>query len=233
MKVGPDVALVAALIGDPARANILTALMGGQALTAGELAREAGITAQTASAHLARLQKGGLVVARRQGRNSYFALSGDDIAGVLEAIMGVAARTGHHRTRPGPREPALRTARVCYDHLAGDLGVELLDGLITRGVLVAHDDRLELQPGAEPFLAGLGIDLGTLRNGRRAICKGCLDWSVRRTHLAGALGAAFLDRFFKLGWAKRLPDSRAVQFTSGGLAAFRAALAPATPAGAA
>lgn len=213
MKVGPDIALVAALLGDPARANMLTALMAGQALTAGELAREAGVTPQTASSHLGRLEKGGLVTARKQGRHSYFALSGDDVAGVLEGLMSLAARTGHARTRPGPKEPALRHARVCYDHLAGDLGVRMLDSLVASGRLDA-----DLQPTAygEAFFTALGIDLAVLRAARRPLSKACLDWSVRRSHLAGALGAAVLGRLYALGWAKRVEGERVVAFTEAG-----------------
>lgn len=213
MKVGPDIALVAALLGDPARANMLTALMGGQALTAGELAREAGVTPQTASSHLSRLEKGGLVIGRRQGRHSYFTLSGDDVAGVLEGLMGLAARAGHARTRPGPREPALRHARVCYDHLAGDLGVAMLESMTARGLL---DADLAPTANGEAFFAALGIDLAPLRVGRRPLCKACLDWSVRRSHLAGSLGAAVLDRVYALGWAKRVEGQRVVAFTEAG-----------------
>lgn len=213
MKVGPDIALVAALLGDQARANMLTALMGGQALTAGELAREAGVTPQTASSHLSRLEKGGLVIGRRQGRHSYFTLSGDDVAGVLEGLMGLAARAGHARTRPGPREPALRHARVCYDHLAGDLGVAMLESMTARGLL---DADLAPTANGEAFFAALGIDLAPLRVGRRPLCKACLDWSVRRSHLAGSLGAAVLDRVYALGWAKRVEGQRVVAFTEAG-----------------
>jgi len=220
MKVGPDVALVAALLGDPARANMLTALMAGQALTAGELAREAGVSPQTASGHLARLESGGLITGRRQGRHAYFTLSGDDVAGVLEGLMGLAARTGHARTRPGPKEPALRRARVCYDHLAGDLGVAMLDSLIVRGLIVGDED-LTLTPEGEAFFAGFGIDLTPLARGRRPVCKRCLDWSVRRSHLAGGLGAAVLDRLFALGWAKRGAETRVVAFSASGERAFR------------
>lgn len=219
MKVGPDIALVAALLGDPARANMLTALMTGQALTAGELAREAGVSPQTASGHLARLESGGLIVGRRQGRHAYFALSGDDVAGVLEGLMGLAARTGHARTRPGPKEPALRRARVCYDHLAGDLGVAMLDSLVVRRRIVGDDD-LTLTPEGETFFTAFGVDLTLLGRGRRPVCKRCLDWSVRRSHLAGGLGAAVLDRIYGLGWARRVEGARIVSFTPSGLSAF-------------
>jgi DNA-binding transcriptional ArsR family regulator len=213
MKVGPDIALVAALLGDPARANMLTALLAGQALTAGELAREAGVTPQTASAHLSRLEKGGLIIGRKQGRHSYFALSGDDVAGVLEGLMSLAARAGHARTRPGPKEPALRRARVCYDHLAGELGVAMLDSLVASGRLDA-----DLQPTTygEAFFTALGVDLAALKAGRRPLCRACLDWSVRRSHLAGSLGAAVLDRLYALGWARRVEGERVVAFSEAG-----------------
>ncbi len=222
MKAGPDIALVAALLGDPARANMLTALIGGQALTAGELAREAGVTAQTASGHLAKLVAGGLVTVRRQGRHAYFALSGPDVAAVLESLMGLAARTGHARARPGPTEPALRRARICYDHLAGDLGVAMLDSLIAGGRITGGDD-LALTARGEAFIAGLGIEPAALAGGRRPVCRRCLDWSVRRSHLAGALGAALLARIYALGWARRVEGSRIVTFTPTGLKAFEAA----------
>src|SRR5688500_9964854 len=132
MKAGPNIAPVASLVGDPARANMLTALMAGQALTATELAQEAGITLPTASSHLAKLLAGGLLTVEKQGRHRYFRLAGPDVASMIETIIGVAARAGHLRTRTGPSEPALRQARVCYDHLAGDLGVQLYDSLVDR-----------------------------------------------------------------------------------------------------
>ena len=222
MKVGPDIALIAALLGDPARANMLTALLAGQALTAGELAREAGVTPQTASSHLSRLEKGGLVTGRKQGRHSYFALSGDDVAGVLEGLMSLAARTGHARARPGPKEPALRHARVCYDHLAGDLGVAMLEALVASGRL---DPGLQPTASGEAFLDDFGIDLALLRAGRRPVCKACLDWSVRRSHLAGSLGAALLARIYALGWAKRVEGERVVAFTAAGERVFGEAFA--------
>lgn len=224
MKAGPDIALVATLLGDPARANMLTALLGGQALTAGELAREAGVAPQTASGHLSRLEKGGIITVRRQGRHAYFALSGEDVAAVLEALMGLAARTGHARTRAGPREPALRRARVCYDHLAGDLGVAMFESLIAAGRIIGEDD-LVLTTAGEAFLAGLGIDAGALARGRRPVCKGCLDWSVRRRHLAGSLGAALLARIYAAGWARRVEGSRIVAFKPSGLKAFETTFA--------
>jgi DNA-binding transcriptional ArsR family regulator len=221
MKDGPDIATIASLLGDPGRANMLTALMGGQALTAGELAREAGVTAQTASSHLAKLQAASLLVGRKQGRHSYYTLSGDDVAGVIEALMGLAARTGHTRVRAGPKEPALRKARVCYDHLAGELAVSMLEHLVARGFVTEAGEDLSLTEAGRTFMQALGLDLAELGRSRRPLCKGCLDWSVRRTHLAGALGAALLSRFYALGWAGRETGTRLVTFTPRGLEAFR------------
>jgi DNA-binding transcriptional ArsR family regulator len=220
MKAGPDIAVIASLVGDPARANMLIALVTGQALTAGELAREAGVTAQTASSHLARLSAAGLIVARPQGRHRYFSLSGDDVAAVLEGLMGLAARTGHTRTRPGPADPALRRARACYDHLAGEMGVAMLDGLIARGQIAAGEAGMALTGAGEAFVAAFGIDPSGLGGSRRPVCKGCLDWSVRREHLAGALGAALLQRIYALGWASRTEGQRIVAFTRAGSRAF-------------
>jgi DNA-binding transcriptional ArsR family regulator len=220
VKTGPDIAPLAALLGDPARANMLTALLAGEALTAGELAREAGVTAQTASSHLSKLAQGGLVSERRQGRHAYFALAGADVAGLLEKLMSLAERTGHRRTRSGPAEPALRRARVCYDHLAGDLGVALFDGLLARRVLARRGDELALSRRGEAFIRDFGIDLDAAAAGRRALCKDCLDWSVRRSHLAGSLGAALLTRIYELGWARREKNSRIVTFSPPGLRAF-------------
>jgi DNA-binding transcriptional ArsR family regulator len=220
MKEGPDIALVAALIGDPARANMLTALLGGAALTAGELARHAGVTAQTASTHLARLREGGLISMRHQGRHRYFALTGGEVAQVLEGLIGLAARNGHARTRPGPRDPALRQARVCYDHLAGDMGVALLDGLVRQGVVT--DDAPALTERGRARMEAFGIDLAALARSRRPVCRACLDWSVRRSHLAGGLGAALLARFHELGWSHRVPGTRIVAFSAEGARNFAA-----------
>jgi DNA-binding transcriptional ArsR family regulator len=216
MKEGPDIALIGALIGDPARANMLTLLMSGRAHTASELAAEAGVTAQTASGHLGKLLDAGLLALRKQGRHKYFTLADDDVAHVLEAIMGLAARHGHDRTRAGPRDPAMRNARVCYDHLAGDMGVRIYDNLAVHG----HITGDFLTPQGTTFMTNFGVDVAALATQRRPLCKTCLDWSERRTHLAGALGAACLQRIYDLGWAKRLSGSRAVIFTPGGEQAF-------------
>lgn len=222
MKEGPDIALIGALIGDPARANMLTLLMSGRAHTASELAAEAGVTAQTASGHLGKLADAGLLALRKQGRHKYFTLADDDVAHVLEAIMGLAARRGHGRARVGPRDPMMRKARVCYDHLAGDMGVRVYDTLTERGHIMGGD----LTASGIAFMADFGVDVSALKARRRPLCRTCLDWSERRTHLAGALGAACLQRVYDLGWAKRLDDSRAVIFTAAGDQAFAAQFGP-------
>jgi len=216
MKEGPDIALLGALIGDPARANMLTALMSGKALTASELAAEAGVTVQTASTHLKKLEAAALLTQRKQGRHRYFTLADDDVGSVLEALMGLAAKRGLLRTRTGPKDPALRKARVCYNHLAGELGVRLYDGLLAQGYLAAHGDALELTQAGATEMTEFGIDLAALSRSRRPLCKSCLDWSARRTHLAGALGTAFLSRVYELGWASRENGSRVIRFTQSG-----------------
>jgi DNA-binding transcriptional ArsR family regulator len=216
MKSGPDIAMIAALVGDPARANMLMALLNGRALTASELAQEAGITPQTASSHLAKLETGGLVEPEKQGRHRYYRLRDPEIAGVLEGLAGLAARAGHMRVRTGPKDPALRRARICYDHLAGDLGVQMLDSMRSRRLVRQKQQEIELTREGEKFLAQhLQISLDVITHPRRPLCKACLDWSERRHHLAGTLGAAMMERFSELKWASRdpTPGSRVVNFT--------------------
>jgi DNA-binding transcriptional ArsR family regulator len=219
MKDGPSIAPIAALAGDPARANMLAALTSGKALTAGELANEAGITAQTASSHLAKLEEGGLIAGMRQGRHRYFRLAGSDVANMLETMMGVAERAGHTRTRTGPKAPEMRKARVCYDHLAGEMAVAMFDNLMNARI-IAGSDALRLTKRGEEFARDFGIDLDALSRQRRPLCKPCLDWSQRRSHLAGGVGAAMLERFFALKWARRDRTSRAVHFSPDGERAF-------------
>jgi DNA-binding transcriptional ArsR family regulator len=219
MKAGPDIAMVAALVGDPARSNMLTALMTGRALTASELAHQAGVTPQTASSHLSKLEAGGLVEQEKQGRHRYYRLSDPDVASVLEGLEGLAARAGHMRVRTGPKDPALRHARICYDHLAGDLGVQMLDSMRKQRLLRQRKDDIELTAEGERFLTDtLQISTEALAHPRRPLCRACLDWSERRHHLAGTLGAAILNRFTELKWAARdaTPGSRVVNFTRNG-----------------
>lgn len=220
MKEGPDIAYVATLIGDPARANMLTALMSGKALTVSELAEEAGVTIQTASSHLSKLDAGGLLRPRKQGRHKYFSLASDEVAHVLEGLMGLAAGAGHLRKRIGPKDAELRAARVCYNHLAGDMGTQMFDSLIARGHLVLHGEDLVLTGSGAAFATDFEIDLEDLQKARAPLCRECLDWSERRSHLAGSLGRAFLTRFEDLGWAKRDQKTRVVSFSRSGVEAF-------------
>ena len=212
MKTGPDIARLAAVIGDPARANMLTALMSGKALTSSELALEAGVGAATTSSHLSQLLGAGLVSQRRQGRHVYWRLADSDIAALLETLMGVAARAGHMRVRTGPKDPALRKARICYDHLAGDYGIRLFESLMQKDVIVQVGEGISLGAGSGRFIEDMGLKVKP----GRSPCRACLDWSERRSHLAGPLGAALLDRFFALGWARRDPGSRTILFTADG-----------------
>ena len=222
MKEGPDIARVAALIGDPGRANMLLALMSGRALTATELALEAGVTVQTASSHLARLHEGGLLRARKQGRHKYFTLATPEVAEAIEALMGLAAGAGHLRNRTGPKDKALREARICYNHLAGELGVKMFDGLIRHRHLLFENGELILTASGRQFALGLDIEVESLCAGRSALCRECLDWSERRSHLAGSFGRALLARFVELGWASVNRDTRVVKFSSAGLKRFNA-----------
>jgi DNA-binding transcriptional ArsR family regulator len=225
MKAGPDIAMVASLVGDPARANMLTALLSGRALTASELAQEAGITPQTASSHLSKLETGGLIEPEKQGRHRYYRLTGTDVAGVLEGLAGVAARAGHMRVRTGPKDPALRRARICYDHLAGDLGVQMLDSMKKQRLIRQGKDSMELTGEGKRFISkALQIDADALIHPRRPVCKACLDWSERRHHLAGTLGAAIMERFTELKWAARdpTPGSRVMNFSRNGEKRFAA-----------
>ncbi|TYC52313.1 winged helix-turn-helix transcriptional regulator [Rhodobacterales bacterium] len=218
MKDGPDIARIGSLIGDPARANMLSALMSGKALTATELAKEAGITGQTASSHLKKLMEGGLLTQAQQGRHRYFTLAGAEVGATLEAVMGLAARKGHLRSRTGPKDPEMRAARICYDHLAGDMAVRIFDSLQKRGFLTVSKDPggLALSADGAEFVTGIGIDLEALTKARRPLCRACLDWSERRNHLAGGLGAALFERFRQNGWLSRETDSRIVRISRKG-----------------
>lgn len=216
MREGPDIARVAALIGDPGRAAMLCALMDGSALAAGELAVEAGVTKPTASGHLARLTEAGLLAVDVQGRHRYYRLVDDDVARALEALMGVADRGPGRRTRLGPRDPALRRARTCYDHLAGELAVAMMARMRAAGWL--HD--LALTERGRIGLATLGVDLGAIERARRPVCRTCLDWSARRHHLSGGAGRALFALMLDRGWVRREPGSRLVRVDRAGEAAL-------------
>jgi len=222
MQDGPSIVRIASLLGDPARAGVMSALMGGQALTATELAHVAGVTKQTISGHLSKLVDARLLAVEAQGRHRYFRLAAPDVAELLETLAGVASRVGALPLQPGPRDPALRKARVCYDHLAGELGVMVYDGLVARRMIRAVDDGWTVTSRGEESLAAMGLDMAALREERRPLCRPCLDWSARRHHLAGALGAALLQRCLDAGWARRVRGSRVIAFSPQGERALRA-----------
>lgn len=215
---------VASLAGDPARAGMLHALMDGRALTATELARVAGITPQTASGHLMRLTAGGLLAVEKQGRHRYHRLASPAVARMLESIMQVAADTAPPRRKAfvGPRDLALRAARTCYDHLAGHLGVALADAMIARGQIeLTSDAGIVTDSGAALFdRLGIGLDVSGKRKGRM-LCRPCLDWSERRPHLAGHVGAALCKHCLSEGWIKHVDGTRAVAITAKGQRHFR------------
>jgi DNA-binding transcriptional ArsR family regulator len=212
----------AALIGDPARANILTALLDGRALTATELAYTAGVTAQTASGHLGKLVEGRLLGVAVQGRHRYFRLASPEVARMLETILVVAA-AGPEATKPRatPKiSPELRAARTCYDHLAGRLGVAIADALVSRGLIVLSEEAGEATEAGRAWLAQFGVSVEPAGRSKRMFCRPCLDWSERRPHLAGRLGALLCRRCEELGWVDRARDGRVVTVTEAGRSGF-------------
>ena len=220
MKDGPDISKTAAMMGDPARANMLMALMSGMSLTSNELAREAGVTPSTASVHLARLEETGLLKSTKQGRFRYFRIADSDVAHAIEALVTVAARAGHVRTRPGPKDAAMREARSCYDHLAGRVAVALFDHWIAADVLTRNGESVELTARGREFLSERGLDIEGLEGRRRPVCRTCIDWSERRNHLGGGLGAAVLAFGQAQGWLMREAGTRVVRFSGPGLREF-------------
>lgn len=218
MVSGNTIAGVASLIADPARANMLSALMGGFALTAGELAQVGGVTPQTASGHLMRLVDAEIVSVEKLGRHRYYRLVSSDIAQAIE-LLSAAATSGPSRYhRPGPKDEALRRARTCYDHIAGRLGVALADAMLAHGYVEIMDGVASVTPRGMAFLEDFGVDMV---GKKRPMCRACLDWSERRYHLAGSVGAALLNRSVSLGWVERVSASRSLSITSSGLVGFR------------
>ncbi len=208
-----DISEPASLIGDPTRATFLMALSEERALPAGELARRAGVTPSTASTQLAKLVDGGLLTVEENGRHRYYSLAEPAIAAAIESLAVIAPRHPARSLKQARIGSDLQAARTCYDHLAGDLGVALFDALLRQRVL-ARD--LEPTKKGSRWLDELGIDVEGAAKGRRPFARRCLDWSERRDHLAGALGAAIANRFFELGWIERTRSSRAVRVTEAG-----------------
>ena len=222
MITGPIIAEIAALVGDPARATMVSALLDGRALTASELAAAARITPQTASSHLAKLTQAGMLAVVRNGRHRYFRLASSTVINMIDGIVAVALQK-RPRYRPLSDEArALNAARICYDHLAGRLSVDLTDAFVARKYVVLDDDEAaEITTAGVRVFTKLGIELPTLRSARRHACRLCLDWTERRPHIAGAIGAAMTKRYFDLGWTERMKRSHAVIVTPLGRRGFR------------
>jgi len=215
-----DLAEVGALIGDPGRANILATLMDGRALTAKELAFVARVTPQTASGHLAKLSDANLLALERRGRFRYYRLASPLVGRMLEAVMAVAAAQLPPRRRlPSRVDEQMRIARTCYDHIAGQLGVAMTDALVERGHVVFDQDGGEVTNEGTMFLASFGVDL-TAAKRKRTFCRPCLDWSERRVHIAGTIGAALCTRCLELGWIEARRDTRALAITTEGTRGF-------------
>lgn len=222
----PDMTLIASLIGDPSRSMMLSALMGGEALTATELANESGVTKQTASSHLQKLVSGHLLEMEKQGRHHYYRIADSEVAYLLETIMTVSGGLGMKKTKPGPKDERLRRARVCYDHLAGEMGVKLLDSFMSKGLFCfsegqQNQSQFMLNEKGNAVFQDFGIDTDLLNKAKRPVCRTCIDWSVRRPHLAGSLGAAILNQFYAKNWVIKSETPRLLLFTPKGEAAFR------------
>jgi DNA-binding transcriptional ArsR family regulator len=217
MVAAANLVEVAALVGDTARATMLNALMGGQSLTATELAYCANVSRATASGHLSKLVAARLLTVTRNRRFSYYRIASPLVATMLESIKVVAAIEVPPRRQPrSASDEALRFARSCYDHLAGQVGVAVTDALVAMGHIVLTDEGGEVTSSGERFLSEFGVDLKPRT--RRMFCRPCLDWSERRYHLKGLVGARILDRLLELGWFKCVSNSRALQLTSSGRA---------------
>jgi DNA-binding transcriptional ArsR family regulator len=213
MITGPIVAEIAVLLADPARATMVWALLDGRALTASELAGAARITPQTASTHLAKLTEAGVLSMVRHGRYRHFRFASPRVTDMIDGIVAVALET-RPRYRPLSRQArALNAARICYNHLSGRLSVDLTDSFVARDYVVLEDEVAEITRAGTRFFTEFGIELPTVRSTRRHYCRLCLDWTERRPHIAGAVGAAITKRYFDLGWLERINRSHAVGVT--------------------
>jgi DNA-binding transcriptional ArsR family regulator len=220
-----DVAMVAALFGDPTRAEMLDALLDGGTHAAGELAHRAGVAPSTASEHLMRLLRAGFVLVETHGRERRYRLASPAVGEALEALARIAPSKRVGSLRDARHSEAMRRCRTCYDHLAGRVGVAVTDALVARGTLVAADGAFSLPQQGAKALESLGVDVESARRTRRSFARSCLDWSERRPHLAGALGAALASACFNRGWLERRPHNRALLITPAGFGVLRSELA--------
>jgi len=217
----PNIAVVANLIGDNTRAKMLIALLGGKALTATELALEADITSQTASTHLAKLVDGQLLQVRKQGRHKYFQLMNLSVAQLLESLLNISVDLAPSKISTGPNDIRLKQARICYDHLAGELAVDIYDALQNHNFIIDNGCETLLTDLGQKFFISIGFDFSEIKKSKRPICKSCLDWSERRNHLAGILGQWMLDDMLNKGWLEREFDSRIINITKASLAKIK------------
>ena len=225
MSESPNIAALAATLADPVRAGIVTLLMDGRARTVTELGAAFGLAKASTSEQITKLTEAGFLKASRQGRHKYLTLAGPDIAHLVETMMTLAGHTASHlpaRTirDPGPRDPALREARLCYNHLAGRLGVQLYQSLSTRGFLALGTGGLDLSAKGRTFCLSFGLTEPDLAPTRTPLCRDCLDWTERQSHLGGRLGRLILSRMETLDWFRRRPDTRALSLTRTGRHAF-------------
>ncbi|WP_179031380.1 ArsR/SmtB family transcription factor [Paenibacillus kribbensis] len=221
MSTKSNVAMIASLVSEPSRAAILTVLLDGRFHTASELAHMAGIKPQTASFHLAKMTDAQVVTVEKQGRHRYFGIQNPEVARVMESLLSIAPPVQIKSFKQASENEAIRLARTCYDHLAGHLGVQIMDSLINKGMLFEDQDGLYVTEKGEAFFADFQIDLTQIKQRRRSFSHKCLDWSERRHHLAGALGSALLDRLLTLHWIERLPTTRAIRITADGKRGFK------------
>ncbi|WP_209847116.1 ArsR/SmtB family transcription factor [Paenibacillus sediminis] len=216
MNVNSNVAMVAALVSEASRAAILTALLDGRFHPASELAHMAGITPQTASFHLNKMVDANIVTVQKQGRHRYYGIRNQEIAQVLESLLSIAPPAQIKSLRQSSEDKAIRLARTCYDHLAGNLGVQLTESLITMGVLYEDENEFRVTHQGKEFFTSFQINLQEVKRRRRSLSHKCLDWTERRHHLAGALGNAILEKLFELKWIERLSNTRAIKITPNG-----------------
>jgi DNA-binding transcriptional ArsR family regulator len=225
MNAQADVAAVTRVLANSARLAMLELLMDGRGHPAGDLAREAGVALSTASGHLAKLARAGLVQAEPAGRQRRYRLSRPEVARAIEGLAVIAPRRRASSLRAASAAERLRQGRTCYDHLAGRLGVGITDALLAQRALRRSDGWFVPTGQGERLLGQIGVDVGAAREGRRAFALACLDWTERRSHLAGALGAELCDRLFELGWVERRGSGRAVGLTEAGETRLRELLA--------
>lgn len=216
MEGDADLAAVAALIGDPTRASFLVELLGGRGLGASVLAASAGVSPPTASFHLTKLLAAGIVKVKVQGRHRLYRLADPRVAEAIEALGHIAPRREVRSLRGATAAQALGYARFCYDHLAGQLAIEILDAMTGGGLIALSEDRFELSERGGAWFDELGVEVAALRAKRRSFARSCLDWSERQPHLAGALGAGLAQRLVELNWIRRAPSGRAVRLTPAG-----------------